>query len=206
MSRSTAARLFVAVDPPPDVREQLAAWARLALGPSSRGGRGASRPLRLLEPELLHLTLCFLGSRPVEEIQSIVDALAACAEHVDELSIGAPLWLPARHPRVLAVEVHDPSGELGRLHAAVIETIAAATGWRPQGDDREGGKGAGHRRGFHPHVTLARMSAGAAPRERELPPTPALSFTPEALVLYRSWLSPVGASYEGLALVRLSAV
>jgi len=32
-----------------------------------------------------------------------------------------------------------------------------------------------------------------------LPPTPQLSFTPGAVVLYRSWLDPQGASYEALA-------
>jgi hypothetical protein len=36
-------------------------------------------------------------------------------------------------------------------------------------------------------------------RERVLAPTPALSFTPASVVLYRSWLSPAGAAYEALA-------
>jgi hypothetical protein len=35
--------------------------------------------------------------------------------------------------------------------------------------------------------------------ERVLPATPGLSFTPASIVLYRSWLSPAGASYEALA-------
>ena len=43
------------------------------------------------------------------------------------------------------------------------------------------------------------MREDAAPRERELPPTPALAFTPEGVLLYRSWLAPDGASYEELA-------
>jgi hypothetical protein len=37
------------------------------------------------------------------------------------------------------------------------------------------------------------------PVGRVLPATPALSFTPASVVLYRSWLSPAGASYEALA-------
>ena len=41
--------------------------------------------------------------------------------------------------------------------------------------------------------------------EPVLPATPALSFTPEAIVLYRSWLSPAGASYQALATCELLA-
>ena len=79
MSGGARARLFVAVDPPLAVREQLALWARTA---------AAARPtvahptLRLLDPDLLHLTLCFLGSRPVAEITAIGSTLGECAARV----------------------------------------------------------------------------------------------------------------------------
>ncbi len=192
MPRSATARLFFAIDPPAHVREALAAWVRGAVGPGlGRGqGSGAGRPMRLLEPNLLHLTLCFLGARPVAEIERIAAALGDCAREVGELSIGAPLWLPPRRPRVLAVEVHDPEGDLARLHRAVSETLAGSFGWEPEGQRPQR---------FRPHITLARMREDAAPRERELPPTPALEFTPREVVLYRSWLAPEGASYEALA-------
>jgi 2'-5' RNA ligase len=201
MSTHTAtARLFIAVDPPLEVREQLAAWTRRSLGKRGERSAGASRPLRVLDPELLHVTLCFLGARSLHELAAIEPALAECAVGVGELSIGAPLWLPPRHPRVLAVELHDPSGELAQLHESLTRALTAAIGWIP-----EGARGARHRR-FRPHITLARMKETrppAAPRARELPPTPALSFTPGELVLYRSWLAPDGASYEALSRVTL---
>jgi 2'-5' RNA ligase len=189
MTRDATARLFVAVDPPPDVRAQLAAWARGATG--QRRERGVKAPLRLLDPELLHVTLCFLGARPVAEIAALGQALAQCAEPVGEVSIGAPLWLPPRRPRALAVELHDSSGGLARLHAALA--LAFETD----------GAGATHAKRFRPHVTLARMREGAVGRagsdSRQLAPTPPLAFTPTELVLYRSWLAPEGASYEPLA-------
>jgi RNA 2',3'-cyclic 3'-phosphodiesterase len=207
MSRAATARLFLALDPPEEVREQLAAWARRALGKRGERGVAASRPLRVLDAELLHVTLCFLGERPLRELDAIESALAQCAVAVGELAVGAPLWLPPRHPRVLAVEVHDPSGELARLHDSLTRELAAAIGWMPaEGGGRAaaaaargGRRGAGRR--FRPHITLARMQETrppAVPRVRELPPTPALSFTPAELVLYRSWLAPDGASYEAL--------
>jgi 2'-5' RNA ligase len=146
--------------------------------------------VRVLDPELLHVTLCFLGNRPVEEIGAIGQALEECAKGVGELSIGAPLWLPPRHPRSLAVEVRDDSeGGLAALHEALVQALARACGYEQE------------RRRYRAHVTLARMreGPGGRVRERVLAPTPALSFTPASVVLYRSWLSPAGAAYEALA-------
>jgi 2'-5' RNA ligase len=210
---AATARLFVAIDPPAPLRAELAAWARAALGPNRGDGGGASRPLRVLDPRLLHLTLCFLGARPLEEVESIAAALEECAQPVGGLSIGAPLWLPPRRPRALAVEVHDPDAQLARLQRCVSDAVAQATGRLGEDDDaargvalHRGGRGVSshRRRGFLPHITLARMREGVAPRARELPPTPALAFTPTEVVLYRSWLDPQGASYEALARATLA--
>jgi 2'-5' RNA ligase len=174
----------VAVDPPVWVCDELVEWAR-GIAVSARAGGSARRSLRLLEAESLHLTLCFLGSRPVAEIQALSDALTTCAEHACELSLGAPLWLPPRRPHALAVEVHDRDGELARLQARLSESLASVSGWRPE------------RRRFRPHITLAR--GRGLLRELALAATPRLEFVPEAIVLYRSWLEPDGASYEALA-------
>jgi RNA 2',3'-cyclic 3'-phosphodiesterase len=114
----------------------------------------------------------------------------------------APLLPPPRRPHALAVEINDRSGELARVQERVSGALASATGWEPQ------------RRRFRPHITLARVRGGPAGRRRPatgaggaersrrvqpLPATPRLSFAPEAIVLYRSWLAPEGATYEALA-------
>jgi RNA 2',3'-cyclic 3'-phosphodiesterase len=215
MIKSSTARLFVAVDPPEDVRRELAGWARSAL----RAGDGQIRKkasLRVLDPELLHVTLCFLGNRPMGELDSLGAQLAACGKPAGELSVGAPLWLPVRHPRALAVELHDDRGRLVRLQAEVVAALEQVSGWQPNGGGRTGERDAKGRRRFHPHITVARLRRGATDRrsiprsghtaessigqhERVLPPTPSLSFVPRELVLYRSWLSPEGASYEAIA-------
>jgi 2'-5' RNA ligase len=193
MSRRATARLFVAVDPPAAVCEELAVWARqAAAGLDVRARDRAGPALRLLDPDSMHLTLCFLGSRPVEQIERIGSALQRCVEPASELHIGAPLWLPPRRPRALAVAVHDPGGGLARLHNALVGALGEAIGWQPE------------RRRFRAHLTIARIGRGASLRHSErgewlLPATPALSFTPEEVVLYRSWLRPEGASYEALA-------
>ena len=179
MSGSGRARLFVALELPAEVRERLAAWAR--------SGRHAGGGARVLANESQHLTLCFLGSRPADEIDDISAAVLACAAPAGALSIGAPLWLPPRHPRLLAVEIHDEDSELAPLQAACAAALRETIDWEPE------------RRAFRPHVTVARLRADAAPRDRTLPPTPSIDFAAAALVLYRSWLHPDGAQYEPLA-------
>ncbi len=193
----------MAVDPPLSARERLVAWAR-AVAAGARLGDGSRPALRLLDIDTLHLTLCFLGSRPVSEIDALADAVRGCEQHACELAVGAPLWLPPRRPHALAVEIHDRQGQLERTQQSLAGALAAASGWRPE------------RRRFTAHVTVARVRGGGGLRARRgagaraapaalaasgqpLPPTPRLTFTTAALVLYRSWLAPEGARYEAIA-------
>jgi RNA 2',3'-cyclic 3'-phosphodiesterase len=165
------------------VRARLAHWARVALGPQRD-------EVRRLDAETLHITLCFLGHRPVEEIDplaTIVLDSAADADGSGAVDVGAPLWLPPRRPRVLAIELHDETGALGDLHGRVVTGVAATIEWEAE------------KRRFRPHLTVARMRAGTRIASRELPPTPALSFVPESLTLYRSRLARSGAVYEPVA-------
>lgn len=181
---ATLARLFIAIDLPASVRTELHQWGRSAAAITrSTGGK-----LRLLDAQALHVTMCFLGNCPVAEIEPLRDAIRAVADSAEagEVSLGAPLWLPPRRPRVLAVEIHDDEGALTDLHGELQISLGAICGLESE-----------HRR-FHPHVTVARMGRRDAPGERALTPTPALSFLPRTLVLYRSWLSPQGSSYEPL--------
>jgi 2'-5' RNA ligase len=199
MSRGATARLFAAVDPPPAVCEALAAWAREAAAVSSFAPAGARRPPRLVDAEALHLTLCFLGSRPVGEIEALAAALGSCGGQLGELSVGAPLWLPPSRPHAIAVEIHDRDGDLARLQQTVARELSRASGWEPE------------RRRFRAHITVIRMGSGTAPTRRvgglgpPLPATPRLRFTPESVVLYRSWLAPTGATYEAVATCGLKA-
>lgn len=188
----------MSVDPPLAVREELAGWARSVAAAARALGspRGA---LRLLDAQSLHLTLCFLGSRPVGEIEELAGALAVAGEHTCELTVGAPLWLPPRRPQALAAEVHDHGRELERLQQELSVELRSVSSWQPE------------RRRLRPHITVARLRRGGRGRrssaersagdglERSLPATPRLSFTPQSVVLYRSWLSREGASYEALA-------
>lgn len=195
----------MAVDPPERVRRRLAEWAR-GVAAQARESHAPAADLRLLDVDSMHLTLCFLGSRPVGEIEALAEAVRACEHRACELAMGAPLWLPPRRPRTLAVEIHDRGEELARTRQRLVQALCLASSWEPE------------RRRFRPHITVARMrgggggggarsgrGAGARGTEQQsLAATPQLAFEPEAIVLYRSWLAREGATYEPLASGRLA--
>jgi RNA 2',3'-cyclic 3'-phosphodiesterase len=185
VSGASTARLFVAVDPPIDVRERLVAWARAALADRAKDAHRAR--LRLIEAEMIHITICFLGERPLGDIESIGSVLHRCARPAGELSLGAPVWLARNHPRALAVEVHDDGLHLTHIQQSIRRALLDELGLQ-----LKPGR-------FRAHVTVARMPAGEVPqRLRVLMATPAVRFSAQSLTLYRSRLSPGGASYEPL--------
>jgi 2'-5' RNA ligase len=178
------ARLFVALELPDAAREALDRWRASAVS----GMPG----LRLVRPEDLHATLCFLGSRPVGEIEQIAAACGVVAgEPPLESSFGEPLWLPRRRPRVLAVSLQDDGGALARLQSTLSAALIAGGWYAPES------------RPFLAHVTAARVAGDARVRPLALAAPPAGAIRCSRVTLYRSRLSPGGARYEPLTAVEL---
>ena len=171
-----SARLFAALELPAPVRDALGAFGRAAADDDFA--------LRAVRDDALHVTLAFLGHRSLDDIEPAREAVRAVAAPVPDLALGEVLWLSPRRPHVLTVEVVDPAGALVALQARVVEALAEAVGFEPE------------RRRFRPHVTVARVRHGAAPRRRGLPEAPSASFAGEALTLSRSWLGRGPARYE----------
>jgi 2'-5' RNA ligase len=172
------ARLFVALELPAEVREALERWRSDA--PRRVVG------LRMVDPAALHVTLCFLGWRFEREIEEIG---AACAEAIAgsgplALSLGDPVWLPDRRPRVLAVRIDDPSRALADLQASVSARLSAGGWYAPE------------TRPFLGHVTVGRVTRGTRIRPASLPSPQPLEFLAIGVTLYRSRLMPSGARYE----------
>ena len=186
MSRAASARLFAALDPPEEIGTELLRWARGALR------EAGERDARLLAPESLHVTLLFLGELPFEEIEALAAVLAETADRHPplELETGAPVWLPPRRPRALAVELHDPDRSLAGLQRDLAGGLCAVAGLPVP-------------RRFRAHLTLARTRSGVR-TPAPLPATPALRFGCWEVVLYRSFLEPSGARYERLAAAALA--
>ena len=185
---SERARLFVALDLDDDVRRSLARW---------RDGIISAHPgVRPIAMDGLHVTLCFLGSCAVEDVDAIAAACVSdSATPIESLRLGKALWLPQRRPRVLAVAVEDETGALARVQSAVADALSVGGWYRREA------------RPFLAHVTVARVAKDRRLRDVASPPPPpppSLRLREAAtLTLFRSHLSPGGSRYEALRVIPL---
>jgi 2'-5' RNA ligase len=184
------ARLFVALDLPAEALAGIEDWGRKAL---------ADPALRTVPAESLHITLAFLGYRPVREIDRIAEILKAIGKPAPRIELHDPVARPSRgRPRLVALPVHSPATI--SLQAALQERLVAESLYQPE------------KRPFWPHLTVARVRPQARgskrPRRISSPPGPlpqALlqAFDPVRASLYLSELKPQGAKYTPLAQVDL---
>ena len=87
-----SARLFAALELPAEVRGALGAFGRAAAD--------GDFALRAVSDDALHVTLAFLGHRPLDDIDPAAEAVRSAVEgSVAALSLGDPLWLAPRRPR-----------------------------------------------------------------------------------------------------------
>jgi 2'-5' RNA ligase len=110
--------LFVALDLPASVKQEIAHWQHDQLE--------AVTQLRV--NHALHLTLCFLGNLPTDQIATVVTALQEVRFAPITAVLGEPLFLPSRGAarRVVALAVSDASGQLSSLQAVTAAALAAA--------------------------------------------------------------------------------
>lgn len=179
-------RLFVALELPAPVRDVLSRWQSEML----RDEPGVRR----VAAGSLHVTLCFLGATPEGRV---ADAVAACETArgcpARDLSLAGAVWLPSRRrPRVLAVGIQDPHGDLARLQSTLGAALATVDLFQPE------------KRPFLGHVTVARTRGGEQARRPELTGPRGEPFDGRVLGLYRSHLGGGPARYEALHRIRLS--
>jgi 2'-5' RNA ligase len=169
--------------------------------------------LRAVGSESLHVTLCFLGRLPPEVVEVVAQAMDRLeGRPARNLALGNALWLPsrqppARHPaspnraaressgcrpRVLAVQLLDPLGQVSGLQAELAEALVAA------------GLFGSEARRFVPHVTVARVHGHARVQPRLLKRPSSVEFDARHVTLYRSHLGGGPARYEALHRTELS--
>jgi 2'-5' RNA ligase len=162
-------RLFVAVHPPAEVLDAVAALPR----PERPGVRWTTR-------NQWHVTLRFLG-----EVDDPGPVAAAVAEAVAPLAPVEAVLGPAvtaLGPGVVCV----PVAGLDEVAAAVVAATA------PFGGPPE-------ERRFRGHLTLARVRRGGTPARRLAGAPVAGSWTVTSAEVVRSHLHPAGARYEVVA-------
>jgi 2'-5' RNA ligase len=144
-------------------------------------------------PEALHVTLVFLGSRPLDEVEAVAAAVGEAVAGLPAARL-APLAvrpLPRRGPRLFALDLEDAGGGAGAVQAAVSDALSGAGVYSPE------------KRPFWPHVTVARVRRGSREVAPLAEPPPSEEFEASEVVVYRSHLSPRGARYEALGRARL---
>ena len=178
-------RLFVAVEIEPAIRERISEFVS-GLRPQIPGARWA-------RPEGLHITLKFLGNVADEGRTTVENALRSVREREVTLSLKQLGVFPnPRSPRVIWVGI-QAGPELEQLATAVDRQVGSL------GFETE-------KRGFSPHVTLARFKQGPRGNLGSLLSEAQPSFgtmTAKEFHLYESKLSPQGSRYTKLASFKL---
>jgi 2'-5' RNA ligase len=182
-------RLFIALDPPDELRRSLAAMSAAV---RRVAGDAASR-VRWAGPDQLHLTLRFLGEVPEAVLDGVAGSVRGAAAAGRPLALevrGAGAFPSSRRARVLWLGL---GGEVGPLATLVADLGARLerVGFPPEA------------RPFVPHLTLGlsrgpRVAAGLSAALEQASAGPALAWRAEALTLFRSHLGPGGARHESL--------
>lgn len=176
-------RLFAAVDLPPRVREEI---ERTIEPWRERLPRG-----RWVKPENWHVTVKFLGRTYPRLVDRVHEACRQAASGIRPFRVGVEgmgVFPGPGRARVLWVGLVDRDESLPALARAL--------------DDRLADEFPPEKRGFTPHLTVARFNPPVPVGEHvdELAGTrfEVEPFGVGELVLYRSHLSPKGARYEPL--------
>jgi len=182
-------RAFIAVELDEAIRQRLGeAQDRLRSAPCS---------VKWVKPELMHLTLRFLGEVDEALVGILEQVMASAAQGVApvEVTLAGLGAFPERGaPRVVWAGMQD-NGSLCLLNRRLEEGVRRL-GFAPE--DRP----------FHPHLTLGRVNGrqGADELRRRLDAQAAAEFgscTIAELILMQSVLSPAGPTYTPLRRHRL---
>jgi RNA 2',3'-cyclic 3'-phosphodiesterase len=161
------ARLFCGLRLPEDALDALSVWQAEHI----RGARPVPR-------EHLHVTLAFLGHRPVEELGPVGDALRAAVEASRPITLVPERYRETRSVGMLVLK--DAEGAATSLAEDLQERLERAGAY-----ERE-------RRPWLPHLTVARFRD----RPRLRPPLPELGeVAPSDAAVFISELRPSGARY-----------
>ncbi|HUU75563.1 MAG TPA: RNA 2',3'-cyclic phosphodiesterase [Methanoregulaceae archaeon] len=176
-------RLFVAIDLPPEIREQIK--------DSQQELKKSRARLSLVNPEIIHITMKFIGEVEKDAVESIKKKLDNILDSPFEVQVTGISADNPRRPRVVWCTIDD-QGRCAQLHERIEDALF------PLGIKKEGRK-------FRPHATVARVKrfdSTLIESIRPLVSVPYGNFIINGFTLKKSTLTPTGPIYEDIMEVR----
>ena len=176
----TSVRAFVAVFPPPEVRETLARAARKL---------PVSGEVRWVRPANVHLTLKFLDDVAEADLSRVAEVLGAISERHEPFEValcGFGAFPSGRRARILWAGIGEGSERLRALARDVELSL------EPLGFEREA-------RPYTPHLTLGRARSRRASLGDAEASAPGPHFWVRRMELMKSVLGGARAEYSTLA-------
>ncbi len=178
-------RLFIALE--------VAAEVKVELGKVQAQLASSRLPVRWTRPDLMHLTLVFLGETGEGDVVPIEQRLAASVAgiHAHSLELGKLGAFPTlARPKVIWCAVGGLTDELARLNGAIT---AAVAGVAPRHEVRP----------YTPHLTIGRVRQDVPAAQRRLvgnaiehAPAPSVHhWLVDEVTLYESVPSPLGVRH-----------
>jgi RNA 2',3'-cyclic 3'-phosphodiesterase len=178
-------RSFLALEVPAPVADYL----RGVIEKLSKRTQG----VKWVKEDAIHVTLKFLGE--IEEVQAgkIYDALASLGSRFAPVVVSLKeldAFPSRRRARVVIVRLNKGIEDMKAIFEEVEEGL---TGFDFEREERE----------YTPHITLGRMRTPAPFPNGDLPAIEGMEFPVDALVLFKSTLTPAGALYSPIWKIKL---
>ena len=176
----TDLRLFVAVEPPREMRAQLYA----ALGSLRERYEG----VKWEQEDKLHFTLKFLGEvseAVVPQIEASLQRIAEATRSFPAAFGGVGCFPSLSRPRIIWAGLRQGGQEMSALQTK-IERELVAIGFEPE------------RKPFRPHLTVGRIKRRVRLMNLDEHELPARVFTIGEVLLKKSKLTPRGSLYTNL--------
>jgi len=143
-------RAFIAVELPREIKQRL---DRL----QNQLKAGSRAPVRWVDPDIIHLTLKFLGNIDAAITGKITAALQEAVRGIRPFQVeigGLGVFPNPRRVQVIWIGLEGEVEKLGQLQRR-IDSVLTPLGFKPES------------RSFTPHLTLARVRDRATPEQRQ---------------------------------------